>query len=122
MDIRLRRKSLFLFLGVAGMGILTVKAQTVILTPAANNLFNTGFSGAVLAGDNEADTHYQLVSPGFGPTAFTASPLGGGWAKILSMRDGLRSRLILTSRKAPYLAFRLITLPARLPVRLTIID
>jgi hypothetical protein len=61
-----------------GMGTHVVLGQTVVLTPNANNLYNTGYSGTVLDGPNQVDTHYIGLTPGY-PTAFQATPLANGW-------------------------------------------
>jgi uncharacterized protein YhjY with autotransporter beta-barrel domain len=50
----------------------------VILTAAANNLYNTGYNGTTLAGNNQLDTHYTLTNHGSGQT-FQANPLAPGW-------------------------------------------
>src|SRR5216683_5740497 len=76
MPFGLWRRSLHSFLGMAAMSFLAANAQTITLTPAANNLFNTGYSGNVLAGNNQPDTHYQLV----GGTAYQSNPIDGNWA------------------------------------------
>jgi uncharacterized protein YhjY with autotransporter beta-barrel domain len=78
MDFVLQKKALFSFLALAGLSILRVDAQTVTLTPTANNLYNTGYAGTVQAGPNQPDTHYQVVTPGF-PVTYQANPLAGGW-------------------------------------------
>jgi uncharacterized protein YhjY with autotransporter beta-barrel domain len=76
MDFESWRMPLLSLLGVAGMSFLTVEAQTITLTPTANNLYNTGYSGTIPAGNNQADTHYQLI----GGTAFQSNPIDGNWA------------------------------------------
>jgi uncharacterized protein with beta-barrel porin domain len=78
-DFGLGTKSLLSFLCAAGLGIVSAPAQAVTLTPSANNLYNTGYSGTVLAGNNQADTHYELIGYGDG-VAYQANPLAGGWA------------------------------------------
>jgi uncharacterized protein YhjY with autotransporter beta-barrel domain len=79
MNLGARSRFLLSLLGTAGLGLLTAKAQTVTLTPSGNDLYNTGYDGTVLAGNNQPDTHYALIGFGNG-TAFQANPLAGGWA------------------------------------------
>ena len=55
-----------------------VEGQTVTLTPTENNLYNTGYNGTTLAGDNQLDTHYTITNYGTGQT-YQANPLAGGW-------------------------------------------
>src|ERR1700761_127941 len=68
---------------LVGLAVLshenTALAQITILTPTENNLYNTGFNGTTLAGNNQLDTHYTISNFGTGQT-FQANPLAGGWA------------------------------------------
>ena len=74
--------SAFIFPVVWAAMLLTslfpVSAQVVIMTPATNNLYNTGYAGTVLAGNNQVDTHYVLTN--FLTTqTYQAHPLANGW-------------------------------------------
>jgi hypothetical protein len=61
--------------GSLGIAAIAANAQSVTLTAVGNNLYNTGYSGTVLAGNNQPDTHYALI----GGTAYQMDPLGGGF-------------------------------------------
>jgi uncharacterized protein with beta-barrel porin domain len=53
-------------------------AQSLALTPAANNFYNTGYNGAALAGNNQPDTHYMITNYGSGQ-AYQANPRPVDW-------------------------------------------
>ncbi len=76
------RKSLFAVSGWAGMSFLAANAQVVTLTPAGNNLYNTGYDvgGALLVpgNPNPPDAHYQLTNYGTG-MSYLANPLAPSW-------------------------------------------
>jgi uncharacterized protein with beta-barrel porin domain len=74
-----RLKALVVSLGLLLTGLLPLAAQQITLTPAANNLYNTGYNGTILDTAHQADTHYELIGYGNG-TAYRASPLASGWA------------------------------------------
>jgi uncharacterized protein YhjY with autotransporter beta-barrel domain len=75
----LRCRRLIVFPAALALAISFSPAQEIVLTPAANNLYNTGYDGTTLAGNNQPDTHYELLGFGTG-IAYQAHPLAGGWA------------------------------------------
>ena len=63
---------------LSSLSMYHTKGQAVILTPAENNLYNTGYNGTTLAGDNQLDTHYTITNYVTSQT-FQANPLAAGW-------------------------------------------
>jgi hypothetical protein len=53
-------------------------AQTVTLTASGNDLYNTGYDGTSLAGNNQPDTHYVITNYLTGQT-YQANPLAPMW-------------------------------------------
>ena len=72
------RTRIIVFFAALALGGRSSSAQEVVLTPVGNDLYNTGYSGLILAGNNQPDTHYQLLGYGNG-IAYQAHPLANGW-------------------------------------------
>jgi hypothetical protein len=69
-------------------GLSSASAQTVILTPTANNLYNTGYNGTTFATGNEADSHYTVTNYSvFGGLAYHSNPVQPLWVPNATTGD-----------------------------------
>jgi len=65
------------------LSIFPAHAQTVLMTPTANDLYNTGYSGTVLTSNNNIDTHYTVTNY-TSTLTYRAKPLSNNWIPYTS--------------------------------------